>query len=60
MQKLFVLQASKKLTAAEISAVTGAAIGTIQICYKDLFPFARSLVPQYFASDADISTLPHP
>lgn len=31
-----VLQASKKLTAAEISAVTGAAIGTIIVCYENL------------------------
>lgn len=53
-------QSSKKLSALEISSVTGAAVGTIQVCYRDLHPHARNLVPKYFASDADIGQLPHP
>lgn len=53
-------QSSKKLSTWEISSVTDVAESTIEARYSVLHRHAPTLVPKYFAGEADLRQLPPP
>eukprot|EP00246_Nothoceros_aenigmaticus_P015228 TRINITY_DN6232_c0_g1_i2.p1 TRINITY_DN6232_c0_g1~~TRINITY_DN6232_c0_g1_i2.p1 ORF type:complete len:323 (-),score=36.20 TRINITY_DN6232_c0_g1_i2:337-1203(-) len=50
----------EKKALREISRVAGVAEGTIRNSYKDLYPHAARLIPEWFLRDTDIKNLPAP
>jgi len=51
---------SKKPTLREISVATTVAEGTIKNAYKDLFPHAAKIIPEWFAKEKDLKSLLNP
>jgi transcription initiation factor TFIIB len=45
---------------ADISRVAGVAEVTIRNSYKDLYPHAAKLIPEWFTEEVDLKTLPAP
>jgi len=45
---------------SDISRVAGVAEVTIRNSYKDLYPHAAKLIPEWFLKDVDLKNLPAP
>lgn len=46
--------------AADISIATTVAEGTIKNAYKDLYPHAAKIIPEWYAKDKDLKNLCSP
>lgn len=49
-----------KRSVGDVSLAVEVAQSTIKKCYKDIYPYASTLIPRWFASDGDIKRLECP
>lgn len=57
---LFLERNLKTALLADISIATTVAEGTIKNAYKDLFPHAAKIIPEWYAKERDLKNLSSP